>query len=168
MKKSRRKPKPKPSGPWTERIRTVLRAMGKGPRKCFKSWGLNSESHIEYVMKGGRPSVKLLLRLAELEQAYAREIKALKLGYIITAENGYVHLYNFLPDAPGRSQDLETVGAVGTVDSEGNPRRKSRPAPRVVYFTPPSRRHPASNPGVRSGSSEAEAAGPRRDSGAST
>lgn len=161
----KRKPKPKPSGPWTERIRTVLRAMGKGPRKCFASWGLKSESHIEYVMKGGRPSVKFLLRLAELEKAYAREIKALSLGYIVTAVNGYVHLYNFLPDAPGRSQDLEAVGALGAVDSEGNPRRKSRPTPRVVYYTPPSRRHSAKDSSVGTGSPEAEARGSGRNTG---
>lgn len=145
-----------PKGPWTDRIVLLLQAMGKRPELAAPHFGLKSGAHIERVMHGGRPKVSFLIRLKELEGAYAREIEAVKEGLIVPFPKGYAYHFNFL-DPAARPEDIAAVGQVGVSASDGE---SAPPARRVVYWVDPRKSRRKANQGVEPGRPAAEPGGP--------
>lgn len=64
------------TGPWTERLLTLVRACAWDLPEAKQKLGPG----VRRVIRGGKPSVGMLLNLEKLEKAYAGEIEGYRLG----------------------------------------------------------------------------------------
>lgn len=147
-RKKRRMPlRPRIAEPWGTRIVRLLNATG-WPRPTWKQHlGLNYPA-IFRVMKGGNPSVELVRKLRELEEAYEEDLWFLEGGAIIYAGvpgfrgywrfDGRTQIPASLRSKNARPADLSTVvdvAPVGETRAFGLRKREDRP-PENVYKAP--------------------------------
>jgi transcriptional regulator with XRE-family HTH domain len=80
-----------PVGPggvkWAKRVKDLIEAVGWNQAQREEKFGV-SGAVFHRIFHGGRPAVKFILRLCQLEQAYAQEIEDFKAGLIRRVATG--------------------------------------------------------------------------------
>lgn len=121
---------------WSARLDELMWACGWSQDSAAEKFSV-SHGVIARVLHGGQPKVKFILRLKQLEAAYAGEIEALRAGSIVKTGPNHTHRVDFR-----RPSNLSTLGATGTVgeDLRFGVGEREAVAPRVVYLSAESRR----------------------------
>jgi len=135
-----------PATPWPGRLRLLIEACGWTRPEAARMFGLKDQASIRRVLKGGRPSVRFVLRLAELEAVNEGKIRDWEEGLRTGGKSGSgpirVGSRGITASTPrwpfndvGAASALGVLGATaggqrfdGDAGGEGKPRK-------VVYVT---------------------------------
>ena len=121
---------------WAERTAELLLACGWTQAVAAEKFGI-SKTAISRILRGGTPKVKNIVRLKQLEAAYAGEIEALRSGAIVKFGSDLRTRVDFR-----RTQNCSPLGsdeAMGEDRRFGTGEREAV-APRVVYLSDKARR----------------------------
>lgn len=126
---------------WSKRLAELLLACGWTQKVAADKFGV-CHPVIARVLRGLMPrsKVKFLLRMKQLEAAYAGDIEALRAGAIVKFGHGIRTRVDF--------RRKENISPLGADEAVGEDRRfgtgeREAVAPRVVYLSPQARRRVA-------------------------
>lgn len=120
--------------PWSSRVEALLQAMPWTQGELAKKLGYRSWAPVQRILRGGRPAVGFLVRLAALEGAYEGEIKAWRDGLRVVSRGGsqgarVTDWRDGVPGealAPGTKEEIRILGASEAAHeaahAQGNPR----------------------------------------------